>query len=115
MHAVRLQELTKGFHAGFWLPRPRRAVDGVTLDVASGEVLGYLGPNGSGKTTTMKLLMQLIYQTSASAEILGRPAGRPAWSRVSPTPFDPDGPGVAGIHSFAIAERAAARGDSVIT
>lgn len=75
MHAVRLRELTKDFRVGFWRPRPRRAIDGVTLDVASGEVLGYLGPNGSGKTTTMKLLMQLIYPTSGSAEILGRPAG----------------------------------------
>ena len=75
MHVVRLRELTKDFRVGFWRPRPRRAIDGVTLDVASGEVLGYLGPNGSGKTTTMKLLMQLIYPTSGSAEILGRPAG----------------------------------------
>ncbi len=75
MHAVRLRELTKDFRVGFWRPRPRRAIDGVTLDVASGEVLGYLGPNGSGKTTTMKLLMQLIYPTSGSAEILGHPAG----------------------------------------
>ena len=40
-----------------------------------GEVLGYLGPNGSGKTTTLKLLMQLLFPTSGSAEILGRPAG----------------------------------------
>jgi len=75
MHAVRLRELTKDFRVGFWRPRPRRAIDEVTLDVASGEILGYLGPNGSGKTTTMKLLMQLIYPTSGSAEILGRPVG----------------------------------------
>ena len=75
MHAVRLRELTKDFRVGFWRPRPRRAIDDVTLDVATGEVLGYLGPNGSGKTTTMKLLMQLIYPTSGSAEILGRPVG----------------------------------------
>ena len=75
MHAVRLQELTKDFRVGFWRPRPKRAIDRVTLNVASGEVLGYLGPNGSGKTTTLKLLMQLIFPTSGSAEILGRPVG----------------------------------------
>jgi ABC-2 type transport system ATP-binding protein len=75
MHAVRLQTLTKDFRVGFWRPRPKRAIDRVTLDVAPGEVLGYLGPNGSGKTTTLKLLMQLIFPTSGSAEILGRPAG----------------------------------------
>ncbi len=74
-YAVRLQDLTKDFNIGFWRPRPRRALHGVTLDVATGEVLGYLGPNGAGKTTTLKLLMQLIYPTSGSAEILGRPVG----------------------------------------
>ena len=36
---------------------------------------GYLGPNGSGKTTTLKLLIQLLFPTAGSAEILGRPAG----------------------------------------
>jgi len=75
MHAVRLRELTKYFRVGFWRPRARRAIHRVTLDVAQGEVLGYLGPNGSGKTTTLKLLMQLLFPTSGSAEILGRPAG----------------------------------------
>ena len=75
MHAVRLQGLTKDFRVGFWRPRPKRAVDGVTFDVDPGEVLGYLGPNGSGKTTTLKLLMQLIFPTAGAAEILGRPAG----------------------------------------
>ena len=75
MYAVRLQGLTKDFTAGFWRPRPIRALDGVTLDVEPGEVLGYLGPNGAGKTTTLKLLMQLIFPTSGGAEILGRPVG----------------------------------------
>ena len=59
-YAVRLRDLTKDFNIGFWRPRPRRALHGVTLDVTAGEVLGYLGPNGAGKTTTLKLLMQLI-------------------------------------------------------
>ena len=75
MYAVRLRGLTKDFTAGFWRPRPIRALDGVTLDVEPGEVLGYLGPNGAGKTTTLKLLMQLIFPTSGGAEILGRPVG----------------------------------------
>ena len=61
MHAVRLQRLTKDFRRGFWRPRPHRALDGVTLDVDPGDVIGYLGPNGSGKTTTFKLLTQLIF------------------------------------------------------
>ncbi len=74
-YAIRLEELTKDYPVGFWRPRPVRALDGVSLDVESGEVLGFLGPNGAGKTTTLKLLIQLIYPTSGRAEILGRPAG----------------------------------------
>ena len=75
VYAIRLHTLTKDYTAGFWRPRPIRALDGVSLDVETGEVLGFLGPNGAGKTTTLKLLMQLIYPTSGYAEILGRPAG----------------------------------------
>lgn len=73
--AIKLDGLTKDYAVGFWRPRPYRALDQVSLEVASGEVLGYLGPNGAGKTTTLKLLMQLIYPTTGTAEILGRPAG----------------------------------------
>jgi ABC-2 type transport system ATP-binding protein len=73
--AIKLDGLTKDYAVGFWRPRPYRALDQVSLEVASGEVLGYLGPNGAGKTTTLKLLMQLIYPTAGTAEILGRPAG----------------------------------------
>ncbi len=75
MNAIRIEALTKHYTVGFWRPRPYLALDGVTLQVAAGEVFGFLGPNGSGKTTTLKLLMQLIFPTSGSAEILGRPAG----------------------------------------
>ncbi len=75
MHAVRLQQLTKDFDRGFWRPRPHRALDSVTLDIDPGDVIAYLGPNGSGKTTTFKLLTQLIFPTAGTAEVLGKPAG----------------------------------------
>ena len=48
-----------------------RALDGLDLEVASGEVIGYLGPNGSGKTTTIRLLLGLIRATAGRAEIFG--------------------------------------------
>ncbi len=48
-----------------------RALDGLTLDVQEGEVLGFLGPNGSGKTTTIRLLLDLIRPTRGSAAIGG--------------------------------------------
>ncbi len=47
------------------------AVDGVTFEVQSGEVFGYLGPNGSGKTTTLRMLLGLLRPTAGSASVLG--------------------------------------------
>jgi ABC-2 type transport system ATP-binding protein len=75
MPAIRTENLSKDYVAGFWRPRPYRALDSLNLIVEAGEVFGFLGPNGAGKTTTLKLLMQLVYPTSGHAEILGRPVG----------------------------------------
>jgi ABC-2 type transport system ATP-binding protein len=75
MIAIRTEELTKYYPVGFWRPRPRLALDALTLEIPQGEVFGFLGPNGAGKSTTLKLLMQLIYPSSGRAEILGRPVG----------------------------------------
>jgi ABC-2 type transport system ATP-binding protein len=47
------------------------AVDGVSLDIARGEVFGILGPNGSGKTTTIRILCGLLEPTSGSATVAG--------------------------------------------
>ncbi|MGZ4602755.1 MAG: ABC transporter ATP-binding protein [Kineosporiaceae bacterium] len=49
------------------------AVDGVDLEVRAGERYGFLGPNGSGKTTTVRMLLGLVYATRGSIELLGRP------------------------------------------
>ncbi|MEP6694782.1 MAG: ABC transporter ATP-binding protein [Chloroflexota bacterium] len=54
------------------------AVDALSLKVPRGGVFGFLGPNGSGKTTTMGMLLGLVHATSGSAEIFGDPAGHPA-------------------------------------
>ncbi len=51
----------------------RVAVDGVSFDVAAGEVFGFLGPNGAGKTTTVRMLGTLISPTSGSAVVAGMP------------------------------------------
>jgi ABC-2 type transport system ATP-binding protein len=48
-------------------------VDGVSLDVPEGERYGFLGPNGSGKTTTVRMLLGLVFATSGEIELLGRP------------------------------------------
>lgn len=47
------------------------AVDAVTFEVEKGEVVGYLGPNGSGKTTTIRMLLGLLTPTDGRASVLG--------------------------------------------
>ena len=49
----------------------RVAVDGLSLDVARGEVFGFLGPNGAGKTTTIAMLLGLVRPTAGRASVLG--------------------------------------------
>jgi ABC-2 type transport system ATP-binding protein len=64
---IHTQGLTKTFRGG------QVAVDHLELTVPSGSVFGFLGPNGSGKTTTIRMLMGLIEPTSGTARVLGRP------------------------------------------
>ena len=47
------------------------AVDGISFDVAPGEIMGFLGPNGAGKTTTLKMLSGLLHPTSGEVTVLG--------------------------------------------
>jgi ABC-2 type transport system ATP-binding protein len=61
---VEARGLTKRF-------RDFTAVDGVSFDIAAGEVVGYLGPNGSGKTTTIRMLLGLLQATQGTARVLG--------------------------------------------
>jgi ABC-2 type transport system ATP-binding protein len=54
---------------------PVRAVDAIDLAVPAGRVFGFLGPNGSGKTTTIRLLLGLLRPTAGEARLLGESAG----------------------------------------
>src|ERR1700730_5012221 len=72
MPIVEIQNLTKDYEVGFWRKRKVRALDGLSLRVEQGQIFGFLGANGDGKTTTLKLLMLLIFPTGGTARILGR-------------------------------------------
>ncbi len=47
----------------------------ICLAVDRGQIFGFLGPNGAGKSTLVKILVGLLFPTSGSGEILGRPLG----------------------------------------
>src|ERR1044071_1670071 len=61
-------------YSDFW-GRPKvRALKALDLEIKRGEVFGLLGPNGSGKTTTIKLLLGLLFPTEGQALIFGKDA-----------------------------------------
>jgi ABC-2 type transport system ATP-binding protein len=62
--AISVEALSKSFgHT--------KALDGLDLEVATGEIHGFLGPNGSGKTTTLRILLGLLRPDSGRATVLG--------------------------------------------
>jgi ABC-2 type transport system ATP-binding protein len=67
--AIRTAGLTKRFGAV-------EAVRDLDLEVHEGDLFGFLGPNGSGKTTTVRMLLGLVFPTSGRVELLGQPMPR---------------------------------------
>ncbi len=65
--AIQVRDLTFSYGRGV------KAVDGISFDVAPGEVLGMLGPNGAGKSTTIKMLTGMLDPDSGSITVLGLP------------------------------------------
>ncbi len=58
----------------FWGRQKVRALKALDLEIRRGEIFGLLGPNGSGKTTTVKLILGLLFPTSGQALVFGREA-----------------------------------------
>ncbi|MDP3965084.1 MAG: ABC transporter ATP-binding protein [bacterium] len=65
MNAIEVHDLSKHFGAV-------KAVDGISFEVAPGEIFGFLGPNGAGKTTTIRTMMDFMRPTSGAISILGK-------------------------------------------
>ncbi len=70
---IETRNLTKVYR-DFWGRQKVRALKALDLEVRRGEIFGLLGPNGSGKTTTIKLLLGLLFPTSGEALIFDRKA-----------------------------------------
>lgn len=79
MNAVELQNVTKSFGR-------QVAVDDLTLAVPAGSVYGFIGPNGSGKTTTLRMIMRIFYPDSGKIAVLGESHHAAADDRVGYLP-----------------------------
>ncbi len=75
--AVVAVNLTK-YYSDFWGRKRVLAVDSLNLTIRRGEIFGLLGPNGSGKTTFVKLLLGLLFPTAGELSVLGSPAASSA-------------------------------------
>lgn len=71
MNAIEVTGLTKDFHG-------RKVVDDVSLSVARGEIAGFLGPNGSGKTTCIRMMCGLLTPDAGNGQVLGHDIRREA-------------------------------------
>jgi len=72
MNVVELANVTKRFGA-------HTAVDALSLAVPEGSIYGFIGPNGSGKTTTMRMLTNIFYPDAGDIRVFGRPlSGKPS-------------------------------------
>src|SRR5438477_8401407 len=70
---VETRNLSKVYR-DFWGRQKVRALKALDLTIHRGEIFGLLGPNGSGKTTTIKLLLGLLFPTTGEALVFGRDA-----------------------------------------
>lgn len=86
--AITIQAINKRYRTGFW-GRRYTALKDLSLELHPGEILGYLGPNGSGKTTTFKILLGLIKADSGSIKVFGEPADQRSRERIGFLPENP--------------------------
>ena len=89
MSVISVKGLFKSFERGF-IPRPVSVLKNVSFSVEEGKVTGFLGANGSGKTTTMKCLLQLIWPDKGDCRFFGgQKISTDMWSRIGFLPEHP--------------------------
>jgi ABC-2 type transport system ATP-binding protein len=76
-NAISALGLVKNYRSGFG-DESVRAVDSVDLNVRENEIFGIFGPNGSGKTTTLKMILGLVKPTAGECRVFDHPSGAPA-------------------------------------
>ena len=87
--AIRIQNLSKTYRKG-WQRAEVLAVDDVSLSVTEGEAFGFIGANGAGKSSTIRVLMGLSQPSSGCAQLFGRDCAVPeARQRVGYVPESP--------------------------
>jgi ABC-2 type transport system ATP-binding protein len=74
-NVVETHSLTKTY-LDFWGRKKKTALNALDLTIFKGEIFGLLGPNGSGKTTTIKLLLGLLFPSSGDALVFDQPAAK---------------------------------------
>ena len=79
MRAVEIEHVTKTFGA-------HTAVDDLSLEVPSGSIYGFIGPNGSGKTTTLRMIMRILHPDRGAIRVLGESRLDAATDRVGYLP-----------------------------
>ncbi len=79
MFAVEIDSVSKSFGS-------HKAVDRVSLSVPQGSIYGFIGPNGSGKTTTMRMIMNILLPDEGRIRVLGEPLRGDATDRVGYMP-----------------------------
>jgi ABC-2 type transport system ATP-binding protein len=85
-----VREISKTYTRGLFRKSSFTALKNISLEVRPGEIFGYLGPNGSGKTTTLKILIGLVFPDRGEIQVLGQPHASKAWrARVGYLPEQP--------------------------
>lgn len=93
MNVIEISGLTKTYKGGWFSKKKNPSLDHLDLAVPAGKIFGFLGPNGAGESTTIKILLGLVHPTGGTAKILGEPiTNNDVRSRIGYLPENPSFP-----------------------